>query len=139
MNNEKALVALAVFNDAAKALRDSIAALANDDITRLCKAAVALRDVKDETSEALDVIKAAYHTLVTERLPAALEKSEMHSVNIEGHTFSRSEKLFASIPQNKLDEGFKWLREHGLGDVIKEQVNPKTLSSVIKTLAKSED
>jgi len=138
MNNLNTLMTLSKFDDALGELLADIEEIANDDVTKLCKATVALRDVKDEASAMLDVIKSHYSRLTTDRLPKALEKSEMSSVRIDGHLFSVTSKLFASIPENKREEGFKWLRDNGLGDVIKETANPKTLSSAIKTMIDEE-
>jgi hypothetical protein len=63
-----------------------------------------------------------------------LEELGLDSVKTEGHTFTLGSQLHASIPNHKMKEGLAWLRENSLGDIIKEGVNPKTLSSALKDL-----
>lgn len=53
------------------------------------------------------------------------------SIKSKGRNFIVGVRLNASIPLDKRESGFKWLRENGLDSLIAPAVNSKSLSSAI--------
>jgi hypothetical protein len=43
-------------------------------------------------------------------------------LDVDGVTVSRKMMVHASIPADRKDEAFSWLREHGLDDIIKNDI-----------------
>jgi hypothetical protein len=53
------------------------------------------------------------------------------SVNVEGRKYSVRVKDYYSIPKDNRDEAFAILRDLGLGDLITERVDDRTLTSTL--------
>ena len=124
--------------DAVKSLTDAIdgamkhfATIAEDDVPALLKSFKALKEHKEELDELQTALSSFYNRLSYEIIPSTFERLEYDSVKVSGRNFVVGSRLNASIPQDKRQEGFKWLEEHGLGSLIQPNVNPKSLSSAI--------
>ena len=76
---------------------------------------------------------------VKKELTQMMVDEECASVSRNGFKYSLQEKVIYSkrseedLAQNEVSF-FDFLRDEGMGDIIKETVNPKTLSSAIKSL-----
>lgn len=92
-----------------------------------------MRDIKKDIDMALAIVKTAYSRLDTERVPQVMQTIGLDKASAGGYNFSLGIDFFASIPAEKVDTGFKWLKENGMEDLIKEGVNAKSLSSRIKS------
>ena len=130
----KALTALGAFGDALGELMTEIANVPDDSINELCKSLVRVRDLKKAVDDQLTAVSSFHETLNAHRVPNAIQKLELDAVKIGSYTFTNAPKLYASIPNDKQEEGFAWLRQHELGVLIKESVNAATLSAAIKEL-----
>ena len=65
--------------------------------------------------------------------------TEIDRVSSGGYTFALSEKVNYSKKGGMDEELFGVLREDGLGDIIKETVNARTLQAALKELAEQND
>lgn len=63
-----------------------------------------------------------------------MSNEEMPRFDRAGHTFYLSTQIYASPVHGCSDELYQWLKEHGYGDLVKETVHSRTLSSFVKEL-----
>ena len=79
-------------------------------------------------------IEAARRSLADEMIDADVEK-----IVRDGFSFTLSEKVQYSKKGDVDGELFDALREDGLGDIIKEKVDPRTLQAALKEMAERND
>ena len=91
-----------------------------------------IRKMYKDTSELLDTIKEKKSQLENS-LFIALENAGLQNIKSEdGTTFYRKEQFFANVKIQDKPVFFKWLRDHQMGDIIKEDIHPKTLTAFVK-------
>lgn len=124
--------------DAVKALTDAIdgtmkhfGSIGEDDVPMLLKSFKALKEHKEELDDLTNALSSFYNKLSYETIPGTFERLGYDSIKLAGRNFIVGVRFNASIPQDKREEGFKWLKEHGLSSLIQPTVNPKSLSSAI--------
>ena len=57
-----------------------------------------------------------------EDIPGVMYEMGVERVDVEGLTVARKMMVHASIPVARKEEAFEWLRQHGLDDIIKNDV-----------------
>ena len=67
-------------------------------------------------------LKAEKHKLSIENIPALMDEMGMERIDVDGLTVERKMMVHASIPQDRKEEAFAWLRDKGLDDIIKNDV-----------------
>jgi hypothetical protein len=94
-----------------------------DKVARLANEANVLQEHVSRQEEELKQSKKALRRVTDELLPEALEELNLEKVVMkDGSEISVKPIYAASIPKNRLDEAYNWLREHGDGDIIKNNV-----------------
>ena len=73
-----------------------------------------------------------------ETLYTSLENANYRLIETKEGTFSRGDLFFANFAPGRQEEGYKWLKELGYGDLIRTTVNAKTFSAFIKEMKKSD-
>ena len=103
-----------------------------DKVARLAKEANIMQgEVGRQEKELIDARK-ALRKVTDELLPEALEDLSLEKVVMkDGSEISVKPIYAASIPKDRLVEAYDWLRQHGDGDIIK--------NNVTVTFAKGED
>jgi len=84
-----------------------------------------LRNVEDQIADAenhLKALKQEKHELSVENIPALMDEMGVDRLDVDGVTVSRKMMVHASIPSDRKDEAFAWLRENNLDDIIKNDV-----------------
>ena len=84
-----------------------------------------LRNVEQEIEDAelnLKALKAEKHKLSVENIPGLMDEMGVDRLDVDGVSVSRKMIVHASIPQDRKEEAFAWLRENGLDDIIKNDV-----------------
>ena len=84
-----------------------------------------LRKVEGEietTEEHLKHLKSEKHKLSVENIPALMDEMGIERLDVDGITVSRKMMVHASIPLDRKEEAFQWLRAQGLDDIIKNDV-----------------
>ena len=84
-----------------------------------------LRNIEKQIEDAethMKSLKAEKHKLSIENIPALMDEMGMDRVDVDGLTVSRKMIVHASIPSDRKEEAFAWLRENGLDDIIKNDV-----------------
>jgi hypothetical protein len=94
-----------------------------DKVARLANEANDLQEVVARKEEELKHAKKAHRKVTDEFLPEALEDLNLEKVVMkDGSEISVKPIYAASIPKNRLEEAYDWLRQHGHGDIIKNNV-----------------
>ena len=88
----------------------------------------------DETTENNKAIEQARRDLADLMIDAEIDR-----VSSGGYTFTLSEKTAFSKRGGADEQLFAVLREDGLGDIIRETVNPRTLQATLKEVAAQND
>ena len=97
-------------------------------------AALKAKKLELEASKAASTaVQLEYDLLRKKIVPEAMEKAEIESVKLKdvGRLSCRPE-VYASIPADKKDAAMEWLKENGMGDIVKEGVNSSALKSLVK-------
>ena len=84
-----------------------------------------LRNVEKEIEDAeahLKYLKQQKHKLSVENIPALMDEMGVERLDVDGLTVSRKMIVHASIPADRKDEAFAWLRDNNLDDIIKNDV-----------------
>ena len=84
-----------------------------------------LRSVEQDIEDAelnLKALKAEKHRLSVENIPGLMDEMGVDRLDVDGVSVSRKMIVHASIPQDRKEEAFAWLRENGLDDIIKNDV-----------------
>ena len=103
-----------------------------DKVARLANEASGLQEKVARQEKDLIDAKKALRKVTDELLPEALEDLNLEKVVMkDGSEISVNPIYGASIPRDRLAEAYDWLRQHGDGDIIK--------NNVTVTFAKGED
>lgn len=84
-----------------------------------------LRSVETQIEDAenhLKFLKSQKHKLSVENIPALMDEMGVERLDVDGLTVERKMMVHASIPQDRKDEAFAWLRDNNLDDIIKNDV-----------------
>jgi len=103
-------------------------ALANVDTgtgKQLSQLVRSLRNVEQQIEDAethLKSLKQEKHRMSVETIPALMDEMGVERLDVDGVTVERKMMIHASIPVDRKDEAFAWLRENNLDDIIKNDV-----------------
>jgi len=84
-----------------------------------------LRNIEKQIEDAethMKSLKSEKHKLSIENIPALMDEMGMERIDVDGLTVERKMMVHASIPQDRKEEAFAWLRDKGLDDIIKNDV-----------------
>ena len=115
-------------NDIFEDLFDESTALSSVDTgtgKQLSQLVRSLRNVEQQIEDAENHIKSLKqekHRLSVENIPALMDEMGVERIDVDGLTVERKMIVSASIPKDRKDEAFSWLRENGLDDIIKNDV-----------------
>ena len=97
--------------DAAKSLSDKV---------------IELKNIEDEIANAekgVSKLKEQAKTLSQFEIPAMMEEMHITKLKLKDGESVEIKKIYgASIPQEHQEAAFKWLRDHDLGDIIKNDI-----------------
>jgi hypothetical protein len=85
----------------------------------------ALRRVEqqiEDTETHIKSLKAEKHKLSVELIPGLMDEMGVERLDVDGLTVSRKMMVHASIPVERREEVYAWLRENNLDDIIKNDV-----------------
>tara|TARA_R100000231_G_C5321361_1_gene163497 strand:- start:1040 stop:1597 length:558 start_codon:yes stop_codon:yes gene_type:complete len=115
-------------NDIFEDLFDESTALSSVDTgtgKQLSQLVRSLRNVEQQIEDAENHIKSLKqekHRLSVENIPSLMDEMGVERIDVDGLTVERKMIISASIPKDRKDEAFSWLRENGLDDIIKNDV-----------------
>ena len=97
-----------------------------NDAKALSDQVIKLRDLEDEikvAEESLKQLKKQADTLSGEVIPTMMTEMNISTMKLaDGSAIEVKPVYGASIPADKKEEAFNWLRKEGLGDLIKNEV-----------------
>lgn len=95
---------------------------------------LALEDQAYEVENRLKLVKKALEQARTESFPARLDAEDCKTTTSKdtGNRMTRTARLYASIVSAKVDAAHQWLKDNGLGSLIKPTVNASSLSAAAK-------
>ena len=94
------------------------------EMSDLCAEQVALEEEMRQLEEQLKAKATAARKLSQEIIPAKMSELGLESLTLtDGSSIKIKQMIHASIPVKYRKEAFQWLRDHGHGDIIKNQVS----------------
>ena len=94
-----------------------------DGVSRLATEAANLEREISDAEQLLKGKKQALHKITDEQLPEALEEMGLQKFTLtDGAEISVKPIYAASIPVDRREEAFQWLRDHEFGDLVKNNV-----------------
>ena len=94
-----------------------------DGVSGLANRAAELEQLLAKQEQAMKETKAALHKITDEQLPEALEEMGLQKFTLtDGSEISVKPVYSASIPKDRREEAFEWLRNHEFGDLVKNNV-----------------
>lgn len=131
---EKSATLHSAINDLQKAVERTVVYFDTLDVTNVPMLLEAFKAIH-ENAELLDtlntIIAGIKRKVSYETIPSVFESMGIDSIKSKGRNFIVGTRLNASIPLDKRELGFKWLRENGYESLIAPTVNPKSLSSAV--------
>ena len=76
----------------------------------------------NQKEEELKTLKLQKHKISTELIPAMMDEMGVQRLDVENLSVTLKPLINASIPPNRREEAYKWLRANGLDDIIKNDV-----------------
>ena len=95
------------------------------------------KEVKD-AERAFDEIKAQYDELIPQ-IDDHMIRQGIENVRVNGVLIYRSTMYWANVPENLHDEGFKVIKDEGIGQYIAEKLNTQSFSAWVRERIKSEE
>lgn len=93
------------------------------DVGRLVAKALELEELVAQRKDALKQAEAELRTCLTREIPEAMTEAGVRTYEtVDGRKVALREVVSASIPKARQEEAYAWLREHGHGDLIKNEV-----------------
>ena len=94
-----------------------------DGVARLAQEAAILEKEIAEFEQFAKEKKQALHKITDEQLPEALETMGLQKFTLkDGAEIAVKPIYAASIPKDRKEEAFQWLRDHEFGDLVKNNV-----------------
>ena len=94
-----------------------------DSISKLANEAASLERKIADTEQLLKDHKQSLHKITDEQLPEALETMGLQKFTLkDGAEIAVKPIYAASIPKDRKEEAFQWLRDHAFGDLVKNNV-----------------
>ena len=94
-----------------------------DSVSRLANEAAMLEQQLADAEKLVKEKKAALHKITDEQLPEALEVMGLQKFTlVDGSEIAVNPIYAASIPKDRKEEAFQWLRDHDFGDLVKNNV-----------------
>jgi hypothetical protein len=76
----------------------------------------------DQAEMHLKKLKQEKHRLCVEMIPNLMDEMGVNRLDVDDVSIQLKPFISASIPQDRRSEAFQWLRDHGLDDIIKNDV-----------------
>jgi hypothetical protein len=112
---------------------------ANRTPVKAARAFVVMKYLKAEFEQFFKEVKQVYNVQELHTIPKIFDDLEIPQLPLnEGYVVSVKPHFFCSFKPGEKEAGFEWLRSVGLGDLIKLDVNARTLTSAIQELVETQ-
>jgi len=120
-----------------KKIKEDIAT--KNKVADAARAMVLLEYIKAELEQISKSFGSIHHDYRTNTIPKMFEDMGIPKLPLsEGFTVEVKPRYFCTIKPGESEGAFDWLRSNQLGDIIKEQVNPRTLVSAVEELLETQ-
>jgi hypothetical protein len=92
---------------------------------------VRYRDQKKKAEDALKEINELI-AQTEEQLVAAMVEEEMQNFTRNGRQFILTNRTYANAKAGMMPAVCEWMKDNGLGDMVKESIHPQTLRAWVK-------
>ena len=92
------------------------------DLSRLVKQFNNVQQQIDDAEAHLKALKQEKQRIAFEQIPMLMDEMGIERVDVDGATVELKPFVSASIPADRKQDAFNWLREHGLDDIIKNDI-----------------
>ena len=89
---------------------DDVNAKKGSELSSLLRSSQKLSNQIKEAEQHLKDLKAMRHKVDTESIPVVMQEMGMDSITVDGNKVQLKPFVHASIPQDKKDEVYNWLR-----------------------------
>ena len=97
-----------------------------DSAKKLSDKVIELKDLEDEITnaeESIKKLKEKANLLSMVEIPAMMDDMQITKLKLKDGESVEVKKIYgATIPKEKQEEAFEWLRNNGLGDIIKNDI-----------------
>ena len=97
-----------------------------DSAKKLSDKIIELKDLEDEIAnaeESIKKLKEKANLLSMVEIPAMMDEMQITKLKLKDGEAVEVKKIYgATIPKEKQEEAFEWLRNNGLGDIIKNDI-----------------
>lgn len=76
----------------------------------------------EDAEQHLKALKKEKQSIAFEQIPMLMDEMSLERVDVDGLSVKLKPFVTASIPADRKQEAFNWLREHGLDDIIKNDI-----------------
>lgn len=104
---------------------DALSSVDTDKGKTLSNLVRTLRNLEQEIADSeahVKALKGEKHKLSTELIPALMAEMGTERIDVDGVAVTVKPIIHASIPEERREEAFRWLRENGHEDIIKNDV-----------------
>ena len=101
---------------------NGVATGAMKQLSDLVKQALTLDEKIAEKEAGLKSLNAQKKVLVTELIPMLMDEMGVTRVDVEGYKVTTKPVVHASIPVDRKEEAYTWLRDRNLDDIIKNDI-----------------
>lgn len=107
--------------DAADQLTD-VDSTSSKSLSHLVRQLETLNKDLEQAEAAVKAIKQQRHKIQTENIPDLMGEMGMTRIDVDEVSVTIKPFVSASIPKDRRDEAYQWLRDNGLDDIIKNDV-----------------
>ncbi len=97
-----------------------------------------MRDNRELLTSISKVVDAEYERLAKSYIPNMFNSMEIDSIKLHGRNFILMPRINWSLKADARPQGIQWLKDHGLSEIVREDVNAKTLTSALNALLESD-
>lgn len=104
-----------------------------DKLTVMVRELRKAKDAKQTLEAKMKDLNGTIRRLAENEIPDYMDENEIEKHSVKGvGTIYLTTKVYAHVKAEDRETFYKWLREHGSGDLIKETVHPQTLNAFAK-------
>lgn len=104
---------------------DALSSVDTDKGKTLSNLVRQLRNLEDQIADSethIKALKVEKHKLSTELIPSLMAEMGTERIDVDGVAVTVKPIVHASIPEDRREEAFRWLRQNGHEDIIKNDV-----------------
>lgn len=103
------------------------------DLEALARLFIRVRDTHEILKTATSEMQKLFDLIRINKIPDMMDEQGITTITYDGiGRLTLTSDLRAAIPKPQREAAYKWLEEHGYGDLVTEMINPSTLKAFCK-------